>query len=395
MASGLGWFISKERFFHSSWLSSLKLRVSYGQGGNIPMDNMGETTVRYMGLNQLVNLPFARMETIYNPELKWEVVNTMNAGIDFRINSDQLYGSFDVYGRQMKDLLGGGPVGITTGWLRNTVPRNFGEMRGSGVEVELNSDNEIGQFKLSSGFIANYNVDRVTKFSNRADLNAQEVASGKPMGLEAFTLYPLFSFGSATLDPATGDPRGYYNGAVSTDYDMIMNGTKVEDLSFAGSMLPKLTGSWRNALSWKRFTLAACMLFNTGYYFRRTSIDYEDMANEQTGHGDYYMRWKKKGDERYTTVPSLKMPDGTRRNLFYAMSEPLVTKGDHLRLQYVNLKYEVLKQKIAGVLLENIQVFAVVNDPFIIWKANKNNIDPDNQLMRARASFSFGTNITF
>ncbi|WP_343304394.1 SusC/RagA family TonB-linked outer membrane protein [Chitinophaga niabensis] len=394
LASGAAWFISKERFYRSKWLSDLKLRFSYGESGGVDADNIGETTIRYMGMNDPANSRYAVIDNNNNPDLKWEVIKMLNAGIDFRIKNGRLSGSIEFYSKRMQDLYGGGPVDITAGLGRNTVLRNFGEMKGRGMDIELNSENKIGAFNLNFNLVANYYSDRVTRLMSKDMLAALTAASGKPMGLEGFTLYPLFSFRSAKLDPATGDPRGYLDQQISMDYDKILGG-RVEDLDFAGSTLPKLSGSFSTAIKFENLTITTCLIYKLGYYFRRSSINYDDLANKQTSHGDYYQRWKKKGDERFTTVPSLIIPNGSNRGLFYAMSNDLVTKGDHVRVGYVNVNYEFVRKKIAGALIDNIQIYATLTNPGIIWKKNKHDIDPDSQLMRADASVSFGARFFF
>lgn len=57
------------------------------------------------------------------------------------------------------------------------------------------------------------------------------------------------------------------------------------------------------------------------------------------GHSDYANRWQKPGDELNTNIPSNRYESNSARDAFYLGSEVLVEKGDHIRLQYINLNY--------------------------------------------------------
>ncbi len=65
------------------------------------------------------------------------------------------------------------------------------------------------------------------------------------------------------LDSA-GNPQGYLHGKVSReDYAGIVYGTKVPELVYGGPALPPVSGSLRNDISYKAFTLS----FNISYRF--------------------------------------------------------------------------------------------------------------------------------
>lgn len=134
------WRISQENFMEStkSWLSDLKLRLSYGEAGNnaIPSGQMFQS---------LVNTPttwvngrnnyWAPSKTMANPDLKWETTVTKNAGLDFSLLNTKINGTVDLYLNNTKDLLIEFPVG-GTGY--NFQYRNLGETQNKGVEFTIN-----------------------------------------------------------------------------------------------------------------------------------------------------------------------------------------------------------------------------------------------------------------
>jgi hypothetical protein len=53
-----------------------------------------------------------------------------------------------------------------------------------------------------------------------------------------------------------------------------------------------------------------------------------------------------------------------------------VEKGDHIRLQFVNLSYN-LNLKLKNLAVQRCQIYGNASNLGIIWRANKRGIDPD------------------
>jgi hypothetical protein len=87
-------------------------------------------------------------------------------------------------------------------------------------------------------------------------------------------------------------------------------------------------------------------------------------------------------------------PDDSFRDQFYNNSSTLITKGDHIRLQDIAASY-TLGKSIRY--LKNIRVYANVSNLGIIWRANKENIDPDYGSIRppAQRTYTFGLSADF
>ncbi|MFC3157129.1 hypothetical protein ACFOEQ_00395 [Chryseobacterium arachidis] len=68
---------------------------------------------------------------------------------------------------------------------------------------------------------------------------------------------------------------------------------------------------------------------------------YTALYNNYGGHGDYYKRWQNPGDELTTNVPAMVYPGVNVADQYYLNSEVLVSKGDHIRLQDINLSYNL------------------------------------------------------
>jgi hypothetical protein len=114
------------------------------------------------------------------------------------------------------------------------------------------------------------------------------------------------------------------------------------------------------------------------------------------GHSDFALRWQKAGDENFTNVPAMIYPSNDLEDAFYRNSEVLVEKADNIRLQYLTLSYS-LPRKLLHSAHRYLQVYLNANDPGILWRANKEGIDPEylNGIVPTPKSYVFGVRATF
>lgn len=174
-AASLGWRVSEESFLNnSSFLSDLKLRVSYGFTGNKDIDTGSDVVDLYPSIpllgTEVYNSQAAFVAlNIQNPALQWERLEEFNPGVDFGFFNGILTGSFDYYERTSDNLLLYNPVSSTTGFDSALV--NLGEVKNSGFELELKTRNVTTEkFRWSTTFLASMNENELTDF---ADANGQ------------------------------------------------------------------------------------------------------------------------------------------------------------------------------------------------------------------------------
>ena len=96
-----------------------------------------------------------------------------------------------------------------------------------------------------------------------------------------------------------------------------------------------------------------------------------------SGNSDYELRWLNPGDEKYTSVPSMVYNASANRSIFYEYSDVLIEKGDHIRLQDIQLSYQLNKKEIKWLPMNQLRVYVYANNLGILWRANNNGIDPD------------------
>jgi hypothetical protein len=95
------------------------------------------------------------------------------------------------------------------------------------------------------------------------------------------------------------------------------------------------------------------------------------------GTNDFSKRWKTNGDETKTQIPSLKISASQDRDIFYAFSEILVEKGDHVRLHDVRLDYDFRSVIPNAWHIHSAVLYLYAANLGILWRANKHGIDPD------------------
>ncbi|MCS3795988.1 SusC/RagA family TonB-linked outer membrane protein [Niastella sp. OAS944] len=375
---GVSWEISQEKFYRLGWLPFLKLRITNGYKGNVDKSVSAFTTAKYDALNGTWNVPTASIVNPPNPSLRWEKNHMLNFGVDFALKNSALEGSLEYYTRKGIDLIGYSPMDPTSGV--NIFRGNTADMKGRGVDIMLRSKNINKRFKWFSTFLFSYAADEVTSYKMPqsaiwlyADPQYMSPMAGRP-------LYSIFSFKWMGLKPETGEAQGYFNKEASTNYTGILNSKDLSDLIYRGPAYPTFFGSLRNNFSYKQFEFSFTITYKMGYYFRRNSINYFDLFYfRSVGNSDYEMRWQQPGDEKFTSVPSMNYntTNIAPASSFYKYSDVLVEKGDHIRLQDIQLSYQLNKSEKKWLPINNARLYIYANNLGILWKANKKGIDPD------------------
>lgn len=379
-SAGMAWHISKEKWFENNIVNELKFRLGYGISGNIDPSMTAQTTIEYASAASVyTQTPTARFSNYYNPELRWEKVGMLNVGLDFGIFKNRIHGSLEYFRKKTKDLFGIYPVDYTTG-IGYTVVKNIASTKGNGVDLSLTTLNTTGKLRWTTDLNVSYFKDEVLDYYQVSQQGSNFVSQGQAnvSAVVGRPVYAMYSYAWAGLDPQTGDPVGYLNGVPSKDYAALVgSGVTINDLIFDGSIIPVYSGSMGHSLQFKNWQLTVRAIFKAGHYFKKESISYASLYNSWNGNSDFAQRWQKPGDEANTNVPSQVYPAVNARDSFYNASEILVSKGDHVRLQYINLDYTINGKILERLALKKVNLYANVNNLGIIWKANKENIDPE------------------
>ncbi|UIR57820.1 SusC/RagA family TonB-linked outer membrane protein [Sphingobacterium sp. SRCM116780] len=396
------WNIGKESFYHIDWLPDLSIRSTYGYSGNIDRKLTAYTTAM-VSMNYTNYLPAAYLLNPPNKNLRWEKNAMWNIAVDFSSKDHRVAGSFEYFNRNGTDLIGNGVIDPTTGFP--SYRGNLADMTGRGIDIELNSINiQSKDFSWLTNVIFSYAKDKVTKYQRTVAINDFLNDNSLYRNPTTYTpvvgksLFSIYSYPWAGLDPETGQGRGYLNGQPSTEYSKItasLAADPANNLIYNGNALPPYFGALRNTFNYCGVELSFNITFRFGYYFRHNSIMYSALYSDYGIHGDYYQRWQHPGDELKTNVPALIYPANNLADEYYKSSEILVSKGDHIRLQDVRMSYTFGQKALNNFKMKNLQVFALANNLGILWKANKANLDPDFPISKLTRSLTIGLNCNF
>ena len=388
-AAGLSWQISKEHFYEHSpmanWLPFVQLRVTDGYNGNVNRSVSAYTTAN---INPVPNNFGAINASIINPpnaDLRWEKIHVLNFAIDVETRNDRFGGTLEYYTKAGLDLIGQSPVDPTSGVISYT--GNTANIRDHGVDLIFHSNNSFGPFKWNSSLLFTYVQDKVTQYArlqaavdDYLTVSALNPLAGRP-------LYSVYALRWKGLDHLTGDPKGFLNGAgqnqgqVTEDYGAILSTPDLSNLIYKGPVTPTYFGSWRNNVLWRQLEVSFNIVYKLGYVFRRPSINYTSLfEGTSPGHPDFDRRWQNPGDEAYTDVPALPNPSTSSaqlRDVFYQFSEVLVENAGFVRLQDLQLTYDLNQSGHPKLPMKQLRFYLYANNLGIIWKANKAGIDPD------------------
>ncbi|MGK9368353.1 SusC/RagA family TonB-linked outer membrane protein [Melioribacter sp. Ez-97] len=207
-AVAFAWKMTEEPFIGKSDLvNELKLRVSWGKTGQqdigddyypyIPTYTLSTAGAYYQFGDQFY--PTLRPDA-YDANIKWEVLTSLNAGLDFSLLNNRVTGSIDVYKNNSDNLLNSIPIPVGSNFS-NYLLTNVGSMVNKGVEVGLNITPILeSDFSWDLGINMTYNKNEITKLTltddpNYPGVNTGDIAGGVGNTVQKFAVgYPARVF---------------------------------------------------------------------------------------------------------------------------------------------------------------------------------------------------------
>ena len=363
---GASWNIDREEFMQGAdWVNMLKLRFSYGIGGNIAKNSAPYMTA-YFGSNQHVGGISGTIQSRPNPNLRWEKTATTNVGVDFSLLDNRLSGTVEYYYKNGTDLLANTNGVPTEGWGYSTYTINNGEMVNEGFEISLNGTAvSTSDWRFDIGAIFSYNRNEVTYVNVEApvsflliDYPAAYPRIGNPYNA-------IYGYQWAGLS-AQGTPQLYdRNGELYDD----MTPSDIEDLLYFGTTVPVYSGALNLNLRWRNWELAAQFLFEGGHKMRNTSIPFIDgsIAPVNNRISD---RWQQPGDEAHTDVPRYISSENPLYNYnyytMYAQSSVNIIDASNLSLNNLSLTYRLPSNACSKLAMKGARIMAAAENLFMV-----------------------------
>lgn len=317
----LAWNVSEEDFLKSNtFINQLKVRLGWGRTGNQEFPS-GASLNRLVFANQSVS-----QANYGNPDLKWETSTTINAGIDFAILNNRLYGSIDYFNKKTTDALFEQTLAQPAPAGRIWVNLD-GEIVNKGVEIALTGTivkNNDWTWDLSanatflknsvSGLVGYYETGAL-RGQGFSGVLGQRMTNGQPLNVWYLAQYE-------GIDPQTGMSmyRGL-DGSISTANDPAIN------KFYANSPNPTTLLGISTNVAYKRLSLAVNMNGALGHYlFNNTAATNLGLSNLSSRNiGSSFFDTSVKESTSNSSAPSTRF----------------LEKGDYLKLANMTLSYRV------------------------------------------------------
>ena len=291
------WAVSEEEFMKRIPLvDNLKLRVGYGLAGN--QDGIDSYTtlglVRPNGVVPVGNsavVTLGEMQNI-NPDLKWEVKHTFNAGADLGMFGNRLLLSVNYYNSKTTDMLYLYNVSVPP-FTYNTLLANIGSMRNSGTEIAIGIT-PLKTPDMELNINANITFQRNKLLSLSGTYNGENISAPEYKSLASLDGAGFHGGYNHIVYQIVGQPLGVFylphsNGLVSDGdggytYGIAdLNGGGIsledgEDRYVAGQAVPKTLLGSNISFRYKRFDISVQINGAFGHkVYNGTSLTYMNM----------------------------------------------------------------------------------------------------------------------
>ena len=429
----LKWIISDEPWMEPTkkWLSMFAIRPSWGRTGQQPGQDYLYTS-KYGSTDRYLDMQAMKPNNIRLTDMKWEIHESWNGGIDLAFFNDRLTLTLEGYSQTTTDMLMSN-FRIPSNAGFETIPySNNGKMRNTGWEFHISSNRIITIGKkfwvdVNANFGNNRNelleldenlldnLNSVYGFSNGETL--QRVQLHNPLGaIYGYRYKGVYQYNYSTFKRMTPEERAQFladgktapvalnaNGDVIVDgrgdpvrmmfnytndatgrnyrfnggdaiYEDINNDGQINalDIVYLGSSLPKLTGGFGFNFTYGDWRLSTQFTYRFGNkIINKARLNAEAMINNDNQSQAVNYRWRKEGD--VTEIPRAMY--GSNSNYNTLISDRFVEDGSYLRMGYAQLNYNIRRKYAQALGVNRISLYLSANNPFIWTKYS--GVDPD------------------
>ena len=445
------WRITEEPFMQNiSWLSNLKLRLSYGvTGNNTGIGNFDtQQTVAgplYYYLDQAWQKGFYP-SGIVNTILKWETSTEYNAGIDFGFLGGRINGSLDVYQKTSKELLFDVPLPLVSGG--GLLTSNVGSVRNRGIELSLTTVNiESKDWNWQTTFNFSHNQNKVREINGTGDRLINGVSKSLFVGYSATNVWG-YEWGGIVSDKmmtvpdnAIAKAQGFTPGEQVREYDYFYkcygltegqpwcvdrdgNGVIDTDDKTIWNSNPAWTGSFTSNLSWKNLDFSFSLYTKQNYKVFSNFLNGDILAMNDRGRQKLNMDWYipagtiidcdgVNADGTYinpkyqetTHYGSYPFPNNGGTNAGVGLQKDrwdeakAIVDASYVKVKNITLGYTFPKSIINKIGCKHLRLYATVTNPFVFTKYK--GFDPEWADAAAKndgpstITYQFGASIKF
>lgn len=401
---GAGWLVSDEKFFAGvKGIDFLKLRAAWGLTGNANgfADNLYKPGIQNASTAIFGDNVYSSIQAAYipDPNLRWETVRGIDAGIDVRALGNRLNAEITYYNRTTNDIL----TAVALPNETRSYFTNLGKITNKGVELNLGWNDKLGKnltYSVNVNYSHNTNVVNSIgdnfNFSIIGNGGANLTTTGKSIGY-------FYGYTQTGVYQSTADIQKFPAFLNSLPGDISyadINGDGLltpADRGYIGTPFPPHSYGGSLNLGYKGFDFTLEGQGAAGhkiYTQRRTStfavLNYE--ANRLNA-------WTTAGSTNIEPIL-----DNTRGNNFL-MSTYYLEPGDYFRIRLLQVGYTFERNLLSKIGVQKARVFLSGQNIKTWSQVTGYSPEPligdiigggaDNGAYPVPAIYSFGINLTF
>lgn len=417
------WNIQETFLKEASWLSEMRLRMSYGMQGNMLDGQTPNMLITQQPINSYYNENVSNVYQFPNPNLKWEETKQTNIGLDMSFFNGRLNIGGDFYYKKTENVFSWVNVAPTNGLTSYLM--NNGSLKNVGYSVTLSATPvKINDFawRISTSYSANKNktqTDAVEKYELEDYLAGTAIISGESVG--TFYSYEFLGLNAQNGTPVFDD---------YTDRRHLLEDKSLEDvvrmvMTKSGTREPVFSGNLFNTFTWRGITLSFNLAYSLGSKVRLFAL-YEPIISgvsaENNVRKEFVNRWQVPGDEKRTRIPAIinrsdEMYDYYNRhwsqeqsnktktfayNLWdmYDNSDIRVVSGNYLKMQTLTLRYSLQPKLLKKTPFSSASVSFSTQNLFTISAKALKGQDPSQAgfakpNLSVRPNYTIGLNVSF
>lgn len=394
------WNATMENWFpRGGILSNWQVIASFGTQGNA-VPSVGPNLIsQYSAIKRdpITQIPYQSIKSMPYPDLRWEKTYQINLGTNLGFFNDRIAINAEYYDKRAKDVIDQLPIPYEYGMV--FMYRNGSEVFNRGIEFTIMTQlvkRKNTSFSLSFNTSKNLNklADQSANFGYQSLFNGTGNLPGR-------AVTGIYSYVFNGLNPQTGFPMFQH-------IDQLKFTANPNDLFvYSGQLDPKMTMSLAPTITYKSFSLTSSFYLSLGSVKRLNPIYQSSgegsgvpgpMANTSR---DMLNRWRKPGDEKYTSIPVAQDITETQQFLHipyttgatssntdgafirvtpiaaYNLSDLMTVKNDYLRCNSLNLRYAVPPARLRGTGMRALALGFTVSNLFTIANPKLKGQDPE------------------
>jgi TonB-linked SusC/RagA family outer membrane protein len=394
---GVGYILSEEPFFKNNVVNYLKFKASWGITGNADIAWTQQFPIYYPNnIGGIDNSPgYNSNPTQYqikleNPDLQWEVANTVDAGFEIGLFQDRLTAEFTYYYKLTSKAIILTAIQASSGIDDLVFAQNVGKIRNNGIEAGIVSRNLVGPFSWTTRINLAHNRNEVLDVGT-ATPDALDGGFGDTRAVPGYPVNTNFIVRWLKVDPMTGRPVYLTrDGQETSIYDVVQNRVP------AGDGMPWLVGGITNEFKYRNFDMSFLFSFSLGGQI------YDDAAKRHLGvvtedwnfRKEIFDRWQKPGDiAMYPQLTRSMINWGGNANFWQNNHTLWLEDASFLRLKTLELGYNINQFGNAPIRAIRVALSGTNLLTFTEYRGNDPEIARDRTSAQQRNIG--GTNITY